>query len=123
MKAYSEYFDEDGRQIKALPKKWKDASRFKVGDKILYHGNLYNDVYKDKIGIITKVHSGIGSFEGQWYNHEYECWVNESQGWLAVDFGFARPGSEMTKNGKRVPVTSIAVHLDEEGSVWERFRA
>lgn len=87
----SHYFDEEGRQLKPLPKKWMDASRFKVGDKIEWLDNTtvhfgcdeckaksyfhYNNANRERcedrpmcglIGVVTEVRNGRGTYPGRW---------------------------------------------------------
>src|SRR5262245_45243755 len=97
------YFDDEGKQTRALPRKWMDAiGHFKVGDRIEYLGDVRVHIpcaeclekswyhhnghqgdcetrpLKGQIGTIEKVTNGYGIFPPRWLPPEGDndegCW-------------------------------------------------
>lgn len=131
MRDFESYFDSEGKQVKLLPKKWTDASRFKVGDHVQY---LENQRWSFKrnggnlqgmIGTVTKVNPGYGPFPSEWRtdSDDFGFWVGQHAGWLTVDFGPDVVFGERTVAGQRVPETRRAMTLDEEGRRWRKLSA
>ncbi len=137
-----DYFDEgDGRQLRPLPKKWIDLSRFKVGDKIEYLGDdrvhfpcaeckaksyfHYSNANRDaceerpmkgQIGVVERVNSGYGTFPSRYMDH-VECHVGEHQGWLTVKFPFDNYRDHEGNFQAR------ACLPDDEGERWRKVKS
>lgn len=137
------YFDEDGKQLKPLPAKWLDLSRFKVGDRIRYlRRNLvhipcaeckakswfhYNNANAEKcesrdmagsIGVVLKVNQGDSRcWPPRWVpDASYDeggNWLGQHAGWLTVQFPFC---NHYTSAGEYAP---LAMQIEEEGADWE----
>lgn len=123
----SQYFADEGedyKQLRALPRKWMDLSRFKVGDKVeylettlVYFGEQHFGYkphdpadWKDMkglIGVIVGVHNGFGSFEQR----------DEHEGWLCVKFAYSP-----YRNRDGVDEGKIALHPSDENHTWRLFR-
>ena len=132
--------DEDAKQLRPFPRKWMDASRFKVGDKIEFLRDTrihipceeckardqfhYNGANLDKcesrsmkglIGVVTGIRNGYGEFPSR-YVSEIECWVGQKDGWLGVQFEispYRKPDG--TYGG-------IGCDLSGEGRYWKRAK-
>lgn len=118
------YFNADfEKQIRPFPKKWMDASRFKVGDKIEFIDDLLVFVsetetrnLKGQIGIVEKVRDGSGPFPPRLHTDEAgEIWIGQHAGWLTVRFQFDVYGRE--EDGRYKP---RACCLDDEGRRWRK---
>lgn len=123
------YYDADfDKQTKPFPKKWMDASRFKVGDRIEFIDDLLVQLdlregtaarvlnLKGQIGIVERVHDGYGPFPPRLHTDEAgEIWIGQHAGWLAVRFQFDVYGRE--KDGRYKP---RACNLDDEGQRWRK---
>lgn len=128
------YIDDEGRQIKPFPQKWiKPPAKAKIGAKVRYiksdRPNVYvgprHKGYSDpnlhkpehwkslfgQEGIILSVHPGRRG-TGRWVP-SHECYDTDSAGWLTVQFPF----SIFRKSDGSFD--AIALHFEEEGSVWE----
>lgn len=148
-KAYHADESEEYKQLRQYPDAWIELSkRFKVGDKIRWlrsdgvnvpdpHGKpldhlgfgrkpLTDKRYsygnrRNMIGTVTEVRNGKRWFwPPRWYDDEDGSggnWLAERYGWLVVDFP---GGNRFDADGNLVG--TIAVHAEEEGSVWEVHR-
>lgn len=131
------YFDEDGKQLRALPSKWIDLKkRFKPGDTIRWlrddhiyvgprdkHGHSPGGAVppdqvkslKGQLGEVLRVNDGRRIYPAQWFHEESECWMTDSPGWLTVRMPFDHYGFE--EDGSMKP---RACRPDSEGVDWEK---
>lgn len=144
--ASDDYFDANkDRQLKPFPKKWMDASRFKVGDKIeflrytrihipceecvakssYFHYNnanadrCENRSMKGMIGTVTEVHNGYGEFPDRWVSDdgpEGGFYAGQHAGRVVVQFPVS---AYKKKDGSYGPV---ACSLDGEGRYWRKVK-
>lgn len=142
---YEDYFNEEGKQLKPLPKKWLDLSRFKVGDKIehlrddlvhipceeclkkdwYHHGGVQGDCkhlnMKGQVGVVVAVHSGSSSYPSRWREDDSDdggFWITDRPGRLTVRFPYDLYGKE--KDGKTYkPRACLA---QDEGIVWRKVK-
>lgn len=127
--ARKRYFDANfDKQVRAFPKKWMDASRFKVGDRIeflavhlvqldLTEGTAAQVLdLNGQIGIVENIRHGRGSFPPRWISDGGGgFWDGESAGWLTVRFPFDSYGRE--EDGRYKP---RACCLTDEGRRWRK---
>jgi hypothetical protein len=118
------YFDEGfEKQTRPFPKKWMDASRFRVGDRIEFIDDLLVWIsetetrnLKGQIGIVEKVRPGYGPFPPRLHTDEAgQIWIGQHAGWLTVRFPFDIYGREA--DGRYKP---RACNLDDEGHRWRK---
>lgn len=142
MRGYERYFDDEGKQVRALPKKWLDLSRFKVGGKVryldptrtvhipcadcraksYYHYNGFAGECEVRrlvgmVGVIEKVNHGDARFfPPRFYDDggsDGGIWLTQRQGWLTVRFEVT-PYTDSEGNYQ-----PMALHASEEGDSWE----
>jgi hypothetical protein len=138
--AQADYFDDEMKQIKRMPAKWLDLSRFKVGDRIRYlRDNLIHipcDECKQKdwfhhngqnhercetrnmrglVGVVTKINQGDARFWPPRHvlDDDGWHWLTQRPGWLTVQFEIS---SYRNPDGSFGPV---GLGADDEGSTWE----
>lgn len=145
-KTYAQHFNDEGKQLIRLPKKWLDLSRFKVGDQIRYldsnivhipcaeclekswyhHGGNAGECgrkdMKGEIGTVLRVNQGDGQCFPSKYIPDSDdpdggIWLTQRQGWLTVKFPFSNH-----RNGKG-EMQPLALHPDDEGKSWELVTA
>lgn len=128
-KAWERHFDGE-KQIKPFPRKWMDATRFKVGDRIeflercivitKYEGGrvVEQQDLKGQIGIVQKLNNGYGDFPPRYFDPsggDDPMWVGEHCGWLAVKFPFDIYRDHAGNYQAR------ACCLEDEGTRWRKI--
>lgn len=112
------YFDDEGHQLRQLPKKWMDPSRFKIGQKvIIFDLSSYLHGGKNIEGIIVELHPGYGSWPPRIIrNKRGGIEDGQYEGWLVVELPFIV--STNYANGKLQENKKIALGLDNERHTW-----
>lgn len=120
MSRKQKYFEDDGedwRQIKPYPVEFMDASRFKIGQKVIvFDTSHYQKGGKCTEAEITRVRNGYGLFPPR--RSEYG-WDNQHAGWIVVKLPFQICKSMNHDTGKYEPGFEIALQLDEENETWK----